>query len=495
MTKKFNYEKFFFICIIAVSISFVLPLLFLSFYNHPSADDFSYSLKTHEIWESTHSIHLLIAEAVRTSIDYWHTWQGLYSSAFLLALQPAIFGENLYALAAVFIILTFYLSSVFFSYYLFHKKLSFGKLEAISFGFLLAMLSIQWMPSVLQGIYWFNGAGNYTFFFSILLLFAVSVISISSDSSQKINTKLCLKIAASSIIAFILSGGNHVTAFIGFMMISAFIVYLFFNRKKSFPFRILLPFICSAAGLILNFTAPGTKARQSAFQKSGFVKTVLTATFRGFENADLWVNAAIILSLLLILPFFMRGTKRLIEQYGFRFDKPLLVLILGAAWPCLMFCPPIYAMGHEGDGRLLNVVYFSIVFILFIETFYLCGYFVSRTKIDLQDFSDKLKPESKLTKIIAIIFLLMTLFCTCGRSSYGYQAALMIANGRAAKYDKEADARVEIARQAAGQDVKFAPFTVKPSLLFFADLSEDPSQWPCTDYAKYYKLKSVCLDE
>ena len=494
MTKKFDCEKIFFVCVIAVSVLFLLPMLLLSFYNHPSVDDFSYSLTTHEVWQSSHSVFALIAEAAKTSIRYWHTWQGLYSSAFLLSLQPSIFGEAFYALAAIFIILSLYGSAVLFCYYVFHKKLEFGKLESVSFGFLLAMLCLQWMPSALQGIYWFNGAGNYTFFFAVLLVLAVALISISSENFEKLNAKICLKIAAASIIAFILSGGNHVTAFIGFMMILGFVVYGIFNRRKSYYLGCILPLLCSAVGLILNFTAPGTKARQAAFQKSGFVKTIVLATFRGFENTNTWLNIAIILSIALVIPFLLRGAKRLVEK-GYKFNKPLLVLILGAAWPCLMFCPPLYAMGHEGDGRLLNTVYFSIVFILFIEAFYICGWFVSKTNVDLEKLKETLKPKSRIFAVIGIAFLAMTLFCTSIRTSYGYQAALMIANGRAAQYDREANARAKLAENSAEQDIKFKAFTVKPSLLFFADLSANPDEWPCTDYAKFYNLKSACLEE
>ncbi len=497
MIKKWNSEKIFFICVIAVSVAMMLPMLCLSFYNHPSADDFSYSLETHKIWQSTHSVFALIAEAAKTSARYWHTWQGLYSSAFLLSLQPSLFGESWYALAGIFIILSLCGSAVFFCWYIFHKKMGFGNLEALSFGFLLSMLCLQWMPSALQGIYWFNGAGNYTFFFAVLLLLAVAITSISSEKTEKLNVKACAKIVAASVIAFILSGGNHVTAFIGFMMILGFIAYGIWNKRKTYILGNIIPLAFSAAGLIINFTAPGTKARQAAFQKSGFVKTIVMSTFRGFENTSVWLNIAILLSLLLIIPFFLRGAARLIKERGYKFDKPIVVLIAGAAWPCLMFCPPFYAMGHEGDGRLLNTVYFSIVFILFLETFYICGWLVSKTNLDTAELANKLKPrcESKLAAIIGLLFLCMTFFCACGRTSYGYQAALMIANGRAAQYDREADARVKTAEQSAGQDVVFSPFTVKPSLLFFADLVADPNEWPCNDYAEYYNLKSACLSK
>ena len=322
----------------------------------------------------------------------------------------------------------------------------------------------------------------------------VCITSISSDTSKVLNVKLCLKIYT-SIFAFILSGGNHVTAFMGFLTIATVVMYGFFRKNKMLVFRNLLPFAFSLFGLLLNFLSPGTKIRQSNFQKTGFVKTIVLATFRGFENTNLWINVAIILSILLMIPFFLRAAQRLLENGKCKFDKPLLVLILGAAYPCLEFCPPFYAVGHEGDGRLLNVVYFSIVFILFFEMFYICGWFLSKIKVDLEFVKKSLQPKSKIFSILAVLFLCMTFFCACGRSSYGFQATRMILNGRAAQYDKEANERAKKAEESAGLDIQFKQFSVKPSLLFIEDLSEDSEIWPNIDYARFYNLKSVTLVE
>ena len=492
--KKIKSENLFLFGIIAVSIALLLPLVVLSFYNHPSADDFSYSLDTHKVWLATHSITALIKQAFNTSIGYWHTWQGLYFSAFMLSLQPGLFGESCYALASIFIIFCLCGASIFFCYYMLHKKLDFSKLEATAFGFLLSMLCIQWMPSAVQGIYWFNGAGNYTFFFAVLLILAVCLVSIGTNktSGTKIcSAKLCLKIVLASIVAFVLSGGNHVTAFIGFLMVLGVVIYGFIAKKNLFFKGNLIPLFFSAAGLALNFLSPGTKVRQSMFQKSGFAKTIVLATFRGFENKSNWMNIAILLSIFLMLPFLYRGAARLVESKKCKFDKPLLVLILGAAWPCLMFCPPIYALGHEGDGRLLNVIYFSIVFISFIEVFYVCGWLSSKFKAELTCIFETLKPKNKLFLSIFVLFIFMTFFCSSARSSYGFQAAAIIANGRAAQFDREAKNRTRLSLESKGQDLTVEPFSVKPSLLFLQDLIDDPNEWPNNDYARFYGLKSV----
>ena len=74
----------------------MIPLLMLSLYNHPSADDFAYAAETHMVWKSTRNIFYVIRQAAATSVKYWNRWQGRYTSAFLLALEPGIFGEQYY---------------------------------------------------------------------------------------------------------------------------------------------------------------------------------------------------------------------------------------------------------------------------------------------------------------------------------------------------------------------------------------------------------------
>ena len=91
---KRNNKRIFLWCVLILTAASIIPLLMISFYNHPSADDFAYAVETHMVWKSTRNIFLVLRQAVATSVKYWNRWQGLYTSAFLLALEPGIFGEQ-----------------------------------------------------------------------------------------------------------------------------------------------------------------------------------------------------------------------------------------------------------------------------------------------------------------------------------------------------------------------------------------------------------------
>ena len=77
----------------------LLPAVILAFYARPSADDYVYAARTHAVVQQ-YGLDLprLLAAAWDTNVYYFHNWQGLYVSGFVLALQPAIFGNAWYGL-------------------------------------------------------------------------------------------------------------------------------------------------------------------------------------------------------------------------------------------------------------------------------------------------------------------------------------------------------------------------------------------------------------
>ena len=98
---------------IILMIIISIPVFVMSFYAFPDFDDFAYSIDTyHSVLNGGNIIDIIIA-AFNTSMEYMQKWQGLYTSAFLLALQPGIFGENFYFLT------TFVIVTKFICWYLF----------------------------------------------------------------------------------------------------------------------------------------------------------------------------------------------------------------------------------------------------------------------------------------------------------------------------------------------------------------------------------------
>ena len=78
-------------------------------------------------------------------------------------------------------------------------------------------------------------------------------------------------------------------------------------------------------------------------------------------------------------------------------------------------------------------------------------------------------------------------------SAVSAKAISSIISGEAQLYAQESRQRYELYMQSAGKDVLVTPYSVKPELLFFDDITEDPEDWRNQSLTQYYDLASVAL--
>ncbi len=144
-----------------ITILLIVPIFIVGFYNHPSADDFNYSINTHKAILNGENPIEIIGKAAKTSYHFYFTWQGLYASTFVLALQPAIWGEQFYALTTFIIVGIlfagiFILTKTVFKYIFKSERKRYWLISLFILFFM-----IEKIPSPVQGLYWFNGCMNY----------------------------------------------------------------------------------------------------------------------------------------------------------------------------------------------------------------------------------------------------------------------------------------------------------------------------------------------
>lgn len=89
-------SKYLWICMCILILS-IVPMIIISIFSRPCADDYNYAISTYHLIQSGDwNIFDLLKTAYEVDFHYYNTWQGLYSSAFILSLQPGIFGEKYY---------------------------------------------------------------------------------------------------------------------------------------------------------------------------------------------------------------------------------------------------------------------------------------------------------------------------------------------------------------------------------------------------------------
>lgn len=205
MEKLQARKKVYLWLLILLSLCALIPLAVLSKYNHQSGDDYGYAYRTFQIWRESHSFWNVIKEAFATSAEFYQKWQGLYASAVLLALEPGIFGDKYYALTGILLLGIIVGSNCAGTVYIFHRKCGCRKLEGFAVGCVMSFLMIEWMPSALQGLYWYNGAMNYVFFHAVLLLLLCVLLSLAGEHPRRRAGRTVIAV----LLAVLLAGGNH----------------------------------------------------------------------------------------------------------------------------------------------------------------------------------------------------------------------------------------------------------------------------------------------
>lgn len=474
-------QKLFLWSMIAFFAVTIVPLLAISWYDHPSADDYAYAVDTYRVWRSTGNLFSVLKEAVKTSADYWNHWQGLYTSAFLLALEPGLFGEQYYRVTGFLTIGTVVIGNLAFCGFLLHRKFGETKLTAAAFGMALSFLMLHFMPSAAEGLYWYNGAMNYTFFYGILLLLLCAVLALCEE--QKLFAA-ARRLLFAVFLAVVLSGGNHVTAFTGLLAVSLILGCCVIFRKKSFSLRVGIVLFFEAVGFCVNILSPGTKVRADAFEQTGgIVSTLWNALRYLLGQMNDWIGLALIVVLVLLLPSMHGCVKRLRMEKNFHFRCPLAVFVASVGLLTAMCCPSYYAMGAIGAGRLVNVIYFAFVLLVFVNAFYVCGWVDETFQIA------RMQQTVQWSVTVAVLCFGMVVGC-CDRAA-GFIALSSIRSGEALAYSMEADARYNLYLESEGQDVEVAAFSFYPRLLYYEDITQDPSDWRNCQVEEYFGLKSV----
>lgn len=491
-----NYQKkerIYLYCIIIISFLLLLPMFKIGFYSHPSFDGFGYSATTYHVYNETHSIPLTIKEAFDNSIKMTSSWQGLYTAAFVQALQPAIFGVRYYAFTSIISIATIWIPVFLFFYYTLCVRLKWNKLQTFSLASIICTVMTQFLPSAVEGLYWFNGAMNYTLFWGMLIVLMTIYFSFDTNKSKVIWS---LKVTMASILAFLISGGNYVPAFEALIVEFIFIVVLITIKKRKSMVGVGISFLFGLFGFFLSATSPGVAVRQSENQGMNPVRAIIEAIVQGTEIISGYWNGIALFFVLISLPLLYSLAKTVKDNTKMKFSNPAIVTLIGHMLLCAMLTPPLYAMGSVGEGRLLNMVYLSSIIILFFDVFYVIGYILVRidetgASVDFGNIFSGAK-NNIILKVITCVATAVILVC-CLLQSWAFTATVSICSGEAKAYEGEMYFRHNLLMEA-DEEVVLPVIRTKPEMLYHGDIADGPDTWPNTDLEKYYDVDRVYLE-
>lgn len=479
----------------------LVPVAAVALYAHPSADDFSYGAQAAAAWRQGGGLPAVLRAAWQRTAEAYASWQGSFCAVFLMCLQPAVFGEWAYPLGCLFLLASYLGGVSLFLYALFRRCLGCGRAVFFLVLCTVLLLSLQFTYDPVESFFWYNGGVYYTFFYS-LMLSMLGLLLLCWRARRPLAKGLLF--ACALPLALAVGGGNYVTALESALLLFCAACFLLWRRDRRAAAALVL-LAALAAAMLASMAAPGNGVRQAAEGTPSAARGIALALVYGAYALCSCTTLPAVAGWLFLTPFLYR----LAARSPFRFRRPLLVALLSFCLFAAQAAPPFYAMGLSMPERIINIVCFSYYPFFLLNLFYVLGWLSrregwNRLLSSLRRGGVSL-PLGRFALAVGCVFLCAVLGAVqAGKEEstgglklehlpLSAQAALSLATGEAQAYDAQLEDRLAQYQDESQRDVLLEPLREKPYLLYFEDVTEDPSHWRNRAAASFYGKDSVRL--
>lgn len=475
----------------------LLPAALLAFYARPSADDYVYAARTHAVvaqygadWGR------LLAAAWETTVYFFRNWQGLYVSGFVLALQPAIFGNQWYGLTFLCVLIPLFLCLYAAARIVIFRLEPAQKRLPLALSLLFLFAFVEGMPSPVEGLYWFNGAMNYLPYFALTILNTALMFALAMPDNLSRFRRAAYMVFGTGI-GLVIGGGHQVVGELNILLLLFGTIVCVRSRN----FRIIPALVSAIVGLLINITAPGTQVRTEGFTGAGLVEAIAKSFVLAGMQWIRWLDVPLLcLLLLLALPLHRLAQSCVLSDRIFRNPWWGIAGTYVLMWAMIFL--PSYTMGGIGAGRLLNVVWMTFILGLAVSEFLLLGWLERIRSVSLTTAEHRLWHHARFLPA-AMAAMLVCMACVGshtvkeGQDNFfatSLEAAYELANGQAAAFARTLDEREAILSDERVTDAEITPLGAdeRPWLLYYTDVSVGPDLWGLTPY---YGKNSVVVVE
>lgn len=481
-------------CTILLAVT-VLPFLYVAQYIWPSVDDFELSLWTKLAYQETGSIWRLLEEAIEYVKYKYMGWQGAFSSIFLMALQPGVWGDEYYWIGVILILVSLLLGVFLLTYVCMVK---YGKTSRTTWLILCTLPTWSWFLRVMyteEAFYWWTGASYYTGFHAWAMLMIAVAMCVWKDWERYGKIRRGLLTLLGGIACFFVGGGNYVSALMLVLVLSGIALTAFYRQKGS---KWVLSFwdFCTLAALLISVTAPGnTNHMNNDFQKDiSVVEAIFIAIRDGLTDIRSWTNISVIMMFVFLLPFVWK----LARGCSLKFRFPLLATVLSGGLYLAGYAPISYTFGGYPPGRMVNLFYWNYFWLLLFNVFYWVGWLQRKWESgSLQDKIEKMITVQNRWQpwyicVVGLLFLLSV--CHIGvKNTNLYYIYGELSTGVYQKADEFIKERVDYLTAHQGEEVILEVLPYKSEITYFGDLYPDKEHIVNTTMAEYYGVKSISI--
>ena len=473
----------------------VVPLLLISRYNHSYADDWHYAVPVHQALEAGGGLLEALWAAVVQAAETFFSWQGTYSAIFLMALEPGVFGEQWYVIAAPLVLALLVWGNCYLARDLLGKCAGLPTPGWLSVAAVVTCVELCIMVSPVEGVFWYNSALYYTGYQAIAQILAVQVLRLARDESsgraRRVDTTL---------LAAFVAGGNFVTAFACVEAAVLVGIWLWFTDRREQLRRIALPVGVLLAGTAASMLAPGNAVRQATqFSQdgAGVVGTITGAFVHAGQDALAWLgNPFALLGLCALVPLALCVARQ--NRLSYR-GLLFAIFVCGEVFVS-SYTPTLWSMGTEGPGRVENARMELLVVLVALLVFWLVG----RLQRLASDRTSEV-PLARDARLVRVSCAVLVVACLAGtglalaasRSKaeankvMPVSAAFSLADGSAVEYDAQVRRRLDYLATSPEPEVEVAFYTAGPKVLFMGDVRDNMDNYINYRLAQWFHKDSI----
>ncbi|WP_031526214.1 DUF6056 family protein [Dyadobacter crusticola] len=455
---------------IALMIAVLLPLLVLSYYNHPSAaDDYCYIDTVQKVgWFGAMKL-------------YYTTWTGRYFGVLLNHSNPLLFHSitGFKVLPAVLIG-----GTIFALYSLFrHLTPTLSRVAHLGFAGAVFFLFILKMASLAEGFYWMAAFVTYTIPNMLTLFWIVLVLRWYRQDTQ--SARILVGVLAGFLV-FAVIGCSEQNMLTMVLLVGAWWVYRLIYHRKVDAFMISM-LVVTALSCYALLGSPGNQARIGGNPLGGnipfsAVSTIKKLVVLGYE----WIFTT---PLAFFTAIWLVVMSRLSEGARNYFSIPIwyAVLLFIGVLSAQLF-PSYYGVGIEPTHRVVNSAYFFFL----IGWFYVFG-------VIFHYFKQKRFGFFQFT-VARFVGLYVILLASTALSFYRSGNVKLIYSdwlrGTAAAYDQEMYARYETLKNSKEEVTYLPPIQSKAFSIYVQDdITANQNHWWNKCMAGYYGKGAIILKD
>lgn len=458
---------FLLICLLVV----FSPMLYMSFFNHPSTDDYGFMVKVKEMgyFKACYSIYT--------------GWLNRFTAIIIIAAYPVFFQSDFgyiflpMVFMALILVGTKKLTNQLFTSLYFPNS-------SIIFSVAFIVLYFFKMPNIAEGIFWFNGAVPYQLgnIFSLFLF--------ASLLARRNKESIIDRWGWPVLFLFLIVGSNETIMlfwlfFIGYINVN----HLIHHKQIHKGWAMFLVLGCLFS--LLVFLSPGNAVRSSFFvnnhQLIPSIKMSIVECFRYFNQ---WIVFSPLVPItLLLIPLFCAFIKNGTFAISIFKVKPWLSLLGFIFILVFLFFPAYWSMGNRPPERTVNAIYFIFILGWFYHIILFLHFYYSKEIVNLAIF---VNPVVK-----AVLFLLILFQFNLPNNIKG--AWMDVKSGIGPRYDDEINQRYQLIKKCQTDTCDLPEIKNRPFTLFQHDLfpeTENAEQRGANiSMGQYYNRKYLKLKD